>query len=96
MAPTCIALLIDAVLITVTGFGCSCFYTMGFRQEFRRQNGLPEICGGDCFTHCCCSACAFCQEAQEIQLALRAANGPQARFPLCGDNGHAFGENGKA
>ena len=85
--PACTACLIDAASSMIFGVGCSCFYTMGFREEFRRQNGLPATCGGDFFSHCCCFSCAWCQEAREIDHLIKQANHPAGSFGMCGEDG---------
>ncbi|XP_061344940.1 protein PLANT CADMIUM RESISTANCE 2-like [Gastrolobium bilobum] len=53
------------LILFVIGSGClySCFY----RSKMRRQYMLKESPCGDCLVHCCCEACALCQEYRELQ-----------------------------
>ncbi|KAM7484682.1 hypothetical protein LguiA_000691 [Lonicera macranthoides] len=53
------------VLAIFTGFGC--MYSCCYRSKMRHQYMLPENPCGDCLVHCCCEACALCQEYRELQ-----------------------------
>ncbi|KAL8157600.1 cell number regulator 2-like [Apium graveolens] len=55
-----------AIVQLVTGFGCcySCFY----RTKMRNQYMLTERPCPDFLVHCCCEACALCQEHRELRL----------------------------
>ncbi|CAI9096748.1 OLC1v1032958C1 [Oldenlandia corymbosa var. corymbosa] len=47
--------------------GCSCFYSCFYRSKMRQQYSLQEDPCNDCFVHCCCEACALCQEYRELR-----------------------------
>ncbi|XP_073131187.1 protein PLANT CADMIUM RESISTANCE 2-like [Henckelia pumila] len=47
--------------------GCSCIYSRIYRSRMRTQYMLPESPCGDFLVHCCCEACALCQEYRELQ-----------------------------
>ncbi|KAG8382726.1 hypothetical protein BUALT_Bualt05G0107300 [Buddleja alternifolia] len=47
--------------------GCPCFYSCFYRSKMRQQYLLHESPCGDCLVHCCCEACALCQEYRELK-----------------------------
>ncbi|EEF34587.1 protein PLANT CADMIUM RESISTANCE 2 [Ricinus communis] len=47
--------------------GCGCIYSCLYRSKLRQQYMLPESPCNDCLVHCCCEACALCQEYRELQ-----------------------------
>ncbi|KAK3002393.1 hypothetical protein RJ639_020873 [Escallonia herrerae] len=54
-----------ALITMVTG--CGCMYSCFYRSKMRSQYMLPENPCGDCLVHCCCDACALCQEYRELK-----------------------------
>ncbi|KAK3011744.1 hypothetical protein RJ639_013031 [Escallonia herrerae] len=54
-----------ALITMVTG--CGCMYSCFYRSKMRSQYMLPENPCGDCLVHCCCEACALCQEYRELK-----------------------------
>nr|XP_043626734.1 protein PLANT CADMIUM RESISTANCE 2-like [Erigeron canadensis] len=53
------------ILLLLTG--CQCIYSCMYRSKMRQQYMLPEEPCNDCLLHCCCEACAMCQEYRELQ-----------------------------
>ncbi|KAJ4961863.1 hypothetical protein NE237_021773 [Protea cynaroides] len=47
--------------------GCPFFYSCSYRSKLRAQYNLEESPCGDCLVHCCCEACAICQEYRELK-----------------------------
>ncbi|XP_057992262.1 protein PLANT CADMIUM RESISTANCE 2 isoform X1 [Hevea brasiliensis] len=47
--------------------GCGCIYSYLYRSKIRQQYMLPESPCNDCLVHCCCEACALCQEYKELE-----------------------------
>uniref|UniRef100_A0A1D1Y102 Protein PLANT CADMIUM RESISTANCE 2 n=1 Tax=Anthurium amnicola TaxID=1678845 RepID=A0A1D1Y102_9ARAE len=47
--------------------GCGCLYSCFYRSKMRRQYSLPDSPCNDCLVHCCCEACALCQEYRELK-----------------------------
>ncbi|KAG9142283.1 hypothetical protein Leryth_007706 [Lithospermum erythrorhizon] len=47
--------------------GCQCFYSCFYRTKIRQQYNLHDGPCGDCLLHCCCEACALCQEYRELK-----------------------------
>lgn len=65
---------------------CGC-YAAGTRSVMRQQFGLKGSGFGACTAHTCCSGCAICQDAREIQYRLAqrtvvAGGGPTAPPPM--------------
>ncbi|XP_015580022.1 protein PLANT CADMIUM RESISTANCE 2-like [Ricinus communis] len=56
---------IYAILACFTG--CGCIYSCMYRSKLRHQYMLPESPCNDCLVHCCCEACALCQEYRELK-----------------------------
>ncbi|XP_057960656.1 protein PLANT CADMIUM RESISTANCE 2-like [Malania oleifera] len=56
---------IYALLAVLTG--CGCIYSCTYRTKMRRRYQLEERPCGDCLLHCCCEACALCQEHRELK-----------------------------
>ncbi|KAJ4841914.1 Protein CADMIUM RESISTANCE 2 [Turnera subulata] len=54
-----------ALLQCVTG--CGCLFSCLYRSKMRNQYMLHEKPCNDCLVHCCCEACALCQEYRELQ-----------------------------
>ncbi|XP_077241174.1 protein PLANT CADMIUM RESISTANCE 2-like [Tasmannia lanceolata] len=55
-----------ALIMCVTG--CSCFYSCFYRSKLRGHYILEEGPCTDCLVHCCCEACALCQEYRELKF----------------------------
>lgn len=53
--------------IYVVCFGLQCLCHGPRRTRMRLKYGLQEVCINDCVTTCCCTFCAICQEANELQ-----------------------------
>ncbi|KAJ8621226.1 hypothetical protein MRB53_029755 [Persea americana] len=47
--------------------GCPCLYSCFYRTKLRGQYLLHEDPCIDCIVHCCCEACALCQEYRELK-----------------------------
>ncbi|ONK54780.1 uncharacterized protein A4U43_UnF11550 [Asparagus officinalis] len=47
--------------------GCQCIYSCFYRSKMRAQYSLHESPCNDCLVHCCCEACALCQEYRELK-----------------------------
>ncbi|XP_058772276.1 protein PLANT CADMIUM RESISTANCE 2-like [Vicia villosa] len=47
--------------------GCGCLYSCFYRSKMRQQYGLKGNDCTDCLIHCCCEACALCQEYRELE-----------------------------
>ncbi|AES94728.1 putative PLAC8 motif-containing protein [Medicago truncatula] len=47
--------------------GCPCLYSCFYRSKMRQQYGLKGNDCTDCLIHCCCEACALCQEYRELE-----------------------------
>ncbi|KAK8643418.1 hypothetical protein V6N13_012717 [Hibiscus sabdariffa] len=47
--------------------GCPCMYSCFYRSKLRGQYLLKERPCSDCCVHCCCEACALCQEYRELK-----------------------------
>ncbi|KAM0940962.1 putative PLAC8 motif-containing protein [Dioscorea sansibarensis] len=56
---------IYALIAVVTG--CQCIYSCSYRSKMRALYGLPESPCPDFLIHCCCEACALCQEYRELK-----------------------------
>ncbi|KAL8268973.1 hypothetical protein R6Q59_002771 [Mikania micrantha] len=44
-----------------------CIYAWLYRSKMRQRYMLPEKPCHDCLVHCCCHACALCQEYRELK-----------------------------
>lgn len=53
------------LLLRFTGFAC--LYSCCYRSRLRAQYDLEESPCADCLVHCCCEACALCQEYRELK-----------------------------
>ncbi|XP_042502530.1 cell number regulator 2-like, partial [Macadamia integrifolia] len=46
---------------------CPCIYSSFYRAKMRYQYSLEESSCNDWVVHCCCEACALCQEYRELK-----------------------------
>lgn len=47
--------------------GAACFYSYCYRSKLRGRYDIAEGPAPDFLVHCCCEACALCQEHRELR-----------------------------